>query len=310
MSVQCLLALCLYSVGDGSIPQAIACPQDQDARTEGKERTEEDVHWITNRTFRVGLKKSSGGAISWIGEAGTERNLINAYDRGRLVQQSWYGKEDGSRWKEQSWRWNPVQGGDWQGKAATILVQRLEDDKAYIKSQPVHWASGTDLTDCVMEQMVTLFDEWIHVQYQFQYNGQQAHPAVHQEMPAFFVDAKLTTLSVYDGDTPWTDAPLSRFQPRFPNEYKSMTEHWAAYTDADDFGIGCFTPHADELTCYRYGSDPSLPSSCSYFAPIRTLAVKPGGQFTYQVWISIGSIDQIRARFSRIARTLPSPAPQ
>lgn len=260
----------------------------------------EHTQWLTNKTFKVGLDTSSGGAIAWIGEATGERNLINNFDRGRLVQQSWYGGEDGSRWNQQPWRWNPVQGGDWRGKSAKVLEQRHAPNESYVKSQPLHWATGAELSDCVMEQTVKLHSEWIHVHYRFQYDGQQGHPAHHQELPAFFVDASLATLVRYEGASPWTGDTLSRHQPLFPNEYKPITEHWAAYLDDQDYGIGCFVPVAEEMTCYRYGADPKQPSSCSYFAPIRTLAIQPGFQFEYDVWISLGTSTQLRTRFARI----------
>lgn len=48
-----------------------------------------NTRWLANSTFKVGLDTSSGRAIAWIGEAEGKRNLINNFDRGRLVQQSW-----------------------------------------------------------------------------------------------------------------------------------------------------------------------------------------------------------------------------
>ncbi len=268
-----------------------------------------DIVWLKNSRLKVGLKKSSGGAIAWIGPADSDRNLINSYDRGRLVQQSWYGAEDGSLWNKQPWRWNPVQGGDWKGKAAAILEEHHEPLTSFVKSQPVHWASGEDLKDCVMEQRVTLEDHLLHIQFGFTYSGSVSHPARHQELPAFFVDRKLATLVLYDGSAPWTTGPLTRLQPGFPNEYRKMTEHWAAYVDDKDFGIGCCVPAADELTCYRYGTDPTQPSSCSYFAPIRTLAVTPNFQWNYDVWITAGTVDEIRTRFQALPNKQPRTSP-
>ncbi len=260
-----------------------------------------DFVWLENSALKVGLKKSSGGAIAWIGPAKTERNLINSFDRGRLVQQSWYGDEDGSFWDKQPWRWNPVQGGDWQGKPASIIEQRHDSTGSFVKTRPVHWANGDDLAECVMEQTVTLEDTLVHVRYRFLYSGKKTHAARHQELPAFFVDASLNTLVLYEGDAPWTDGPLSMTQPGFPNEYKKCPEHWAAYVGKDDHGIGCCVPAADELTCYRFGDNPKSPASCSYFAPIRTLAITPNFTWEYDVWITTGTPEEIRTRFQKIA---------
>lgn len=267
---------------------------------------DDDYIWLENGEIKVGLKKSSGGAIAWIGQAGSGRNLINSFDRGRLVQQSWYGKEDGSLWNGKPWRWNPVQGGDWKGRAASVLREQHDASSSFVKTQPVHWASGEDLTECSMEQTITLQGQLVHIRFYFEYTGSETHPARHQELPAFFVDASLDTLVFYDGDSPWSDAPLTRSQPGFPNEYKKITEHWAAYIDEQDFGIGCSVPKADEMTCYRFGADPKSRSSCSYLAPIRTLAVTPGFKWDYDVWITIGSVQEIRSRFQQVIKS-PSP---
>jgi hypothetical protein len=266
------------------------------------EKAQEELIWLQNDQLKVGLSPSSGGAIAWISAAGADRSLINSFDRGRLVQQSWYGKEDGSLWNKTPWRWNPVQGGDWRGKSAVILEQKHEPTTSWVKSQPLHWASGELLSECTMEQTITLKDELLHIRFRFHYAGTEPHPAHHQELPAFFVDSRLATLVFYDGDAPWTGAELKRTQPEFPNEYKKITEHWAAYVGEDDQGIGCYVPVADELTCYRYGKDAKSPSSCSYFAPIRTMAVVPGFQWDYDAWITLGASHEIRERFEKISR--------
>jgi hypothetical protein len=114
----------------------------------------DDMVWLKNSTVKVGLKRSSGGAIAWIGKRDGDRSLINSHDRGRLVQQSWYGEEDRSKWSKQPWNWNPVQGGDWRGKSATILEENHGATSSFVRSRPVHWASGADLDDCEMRQTI------------------------------------------------------------------------------------------------------------------------------------------------------------
>ena len=262
----------------------------------------DDHIWLESDLVKVGLKRSSGGAVFWISPAGAKESLINSFDRGRLIQQSWYGKPDGSLWNNQPWRWNPVQGGDWRGKSATVLEERVDSKSICVKTQPVHWATGEELTDCVMEQTVTLDGPLIHIHYRFMYSGNEKHQEQHQELPAFFVEPNYDTLVLYDGDRPWTDGTLARSQPGFPNEYKKITEHWAAYVDQNDFGIGCFVPSANDLTCYRFCTGSESPARCSYFAPIRTMAVTPRFASDYDVWITMGRVEEIRNRFLMLAR--------
>lgn len=61
-------------------------------------------------------------------------------------------------------------------------------------------------------------------------------------MPAVFVDYALKNLVYYDGSSPWTGGPLRRDVPGWPNEERTRTEHWAAYVDDSDWGIGVYTP--------------------------------------------------------------------
>jgi hypothetical protein len=264
------------------------------------ENADPDLVWLTNDHVRVGLKKSSGGAVFWISPAGSDKSLINSFDRGRLVQQSWYGQPDGSFWNKQPWRWNPVQGGDWKGKSSTILDQKHEPTTSWVRTTPVHWASGEDLKDCVMEQTVTLQDSLIHIRFRFEYLGQQTHPAHHQELPAVFVDSAYSRLAIYEGTEPWTGAAVRKIQPTFPNQYAKIPEHWAAYVNDQDVGIGCYVPRASELTYYRHDAKRPGPANCSYFAPISTLAVVPGFSFEYDVWITLGQLDEIRQRFQAL----------
>jgi hypothetical protein len=263
----------------------------------------EDWIWLGNRFLRVGLLQSAGGAIGWLGTPASAQNLINNFDRGRLVQQSWYGREDGSDWNGRPWRWNPVQGGDWKGKPAKINARRVSESTAFVKTQPVHWATGNPIVDAVMEQTLRLSEDILEIRFCFQYLGVESHPPRHQELPAVFADPRLRNLVLAEGTPAWTGAKLSRTQPGWPNEYRNLVEPWAAWVDDSDWGLGCCVPHIRQLTCYRFGTSETAPDACSYFAPIETLAVVPGFEFAWDVWLTIGTADEIRGRFRhRLAR--------
>lgn len=259
----------------------------------------EDWIWLGNRYLKVGLLSSSGGALGWLGLAADNRNLINHYDRGRLVQQSWYGCDDGSEWNGRPWRWNPVQGGDWKGRSARILQRRTSEAEAFVRTQPVHWAAGNAVHDALMEQRLSLHGEILEIRYRFEYTGSDTHPARHQELPAVFVAPELGTLVLADGGEAWGSAKLSRSQPGWPNEYRKLLEPWAAWVDEHDWGLGCCVPCARQLTCYRFPGDSAARGACSYFAPIDTLAVVPGFRFEWDVWLTIGTAEEIRERFRK-----------
>ncbi len=259
-----------------------------------------DYLFLDNGQVRLGVKRSSGAGIAWFSMSGTERNLINHWDRGRLVQQSYYGEKDGSLWDKQPWTWNPVQGGDWKGQPATVLELRHTQDTLYSRSRARHWASGVELTNVVFEQWITLTGTVAHVRFRMTHSGTEKHPVSDHEIPAIFVAPDLETLVLYDGDRPWTGGALHRSKPGWPNEARTMTEHWAAYVDRTDFGLGAYVPEATRLTCYRFGDGRADHGACSYLAPLTRFAVTPGKVFSYDVYLAIGKTDALRGQFSRL----------
>ncbi|MBP5720967.1 MAG: hypothetical protein J6W82_07870 [Bacteroidales bacterium] len=52
----------------------------------------------------------------------------------------------------------------------------------------------------------------------------------------------------------------------------------------------------------RFGHGPGGANqpSCSYFAPIRTLAITGDSEISYDVYLTIGSVEQIRSRFTQL----------
>lgn len=259
--------------------------------------------YIDNGILRLGIDMSAGGSIFYLAENSTGRNLLNHYDKGRFIQQSYYGNMDGSIWTEQEWKWNPIQGGGATGEAANVLEQKIGKDNLYIKSRPKHWATGVDIEDAVMEQYIKLTDSVAHIHYIFTYTGIVNHSPQHQELPAVFVDAALPNLVFYDGETPWTKGELTSRIPGWPNEYGRITEHWAAYVDSTGWGLGAYIPGVSELTFYRYighGKDGPEGDACSYFAPVKSFGVTSGLKYEYDVYLRIGKIEDIRTQFYRI----------
>ena len=129
------------------------------------------------------------------------------------------------------------------------------------------------------------------------------HPSCQQEMPAVFVDYALPNLVCYTGDRPWTNAPLSRRVPAFPNESVKADETWAAYVDEKDWGVGVYFPGKTLVTCYRAlgdGKAGPVGSACSYFAPLETSCIVPGCSREYDLYVTIGDLRSIRKAFEMI----------
>jgi hypothetical protein len=269
--------------------------------------SEPDGRFISNDRLRIGIDAGSGGAVFWLSSLPDGPNLLNHYDRGRLIQQSYYGKPDGSKWGDKDWRWNPVQGGHYQGKPAKVLDQRIDGNSIYVKSVPMHWAVQELLEDCLMEQWIRLDGDLVVIRYRFTYQGKEAHPAHHQEMPAVFVDAKMENLVSYQGEKSWTGEPLTSEKPGWPNAYRDCPEEWAGYFGSDGRGVAVHFPGTKRITCYRFAG-PAGPAGagCSYFAPIRTIAIGPGFKLDYMIHLTIGTAAEARQRFSATRSAKPS----
>ena len=265
---------------------------------------EQQLDWVylENEELKVGLLRSHGAAIGFLSGREDQRNLLNHYDHGRLIQQSYYGDEDASKWADKPWRYNPVQAGDYQGHPAEVLEFRSTSKTAYARTRPRNWAGVELLEDCELEQWIELDGPLVKLKYSFHYRGEQAHAARDQETPAVFVAPELTRLATYTGAMPWSGGELSVRTPGWPNEYLEISEHWVAWVDERNNGLGVFVPSANRATCYRYqgGND----SDCSYVAPLSQFGLKPGLSFSYEAWLTTGELKTIRSRFHELNRQI------
>tara|TARA_R110002096_G_scaffold203718_15_gene389101 strand:- start:4532 stop:6211 length:1680 start_codon:yes stop_codon:yes gene_type:complete len=257
-----------------------------------------DWIFLDNGVYRLGVIKSAGAGIGYLSRSDSTRNLLNHYDRGRLIQQSYYGDADGSKWVDQPWCLNPVQGGSYENAIPKLIELRARKTQLYSKSVPLHWATGELLEDFEMEQWIELKGALVQLRFRMTYKGAETHAARHQEIPAVFLDSSLSHLAIYQGDSPGTGAAISRFQPGRKNEYYQIPEHWAAFVNESDVGLGIYVPIAEQLTTYRFPGGAN--SDCSYLAPIATFAFKPGLTFEYDAYVCLGSLVEIRTRFLRL----------
>ena len=265
--------------------------------------------YIDNGNVRLGVKKDSGAGIAWFSRSNSKENLLDHFDHGRLVQQSYYGKKDGSVWAKQPWRWNPVQGGDYTHHPSEVLELTSDATTLHARIRPRNWAGGQLLPVCEMEQHIRLEENLAIIRFSFRYRGTDVHPATHQEVPATFINPAYGNMVIYEGDQPWTDAPLTKSQPGWPNESRKIPEGWAAWVNDQNTGVGLFAPVAQQLTCYRFGASPTAEGACSYFAPLVTFAVTPGLHFEYEAALASGTPEEMRASFKKLKDSLKAQLP-
>jgi len=270
----------------------------------------DDWYFLDNGSIRIGVDRSRGAGIGYLSMSAPHRNVLNHFDEGRFIQQSYYGEKDGSMWNGKPWNYNPVQGGSWKGDASQILEFRKHnlEQTIFSRVQPRHWATGVACPEAVMQQTISLDGEVAHVQFQWTYSGKNQMLVRHQEMPAVFVDAALETLVYRD------QGKLKRRVPQWPNEYGTASGQWFAYVDNSDWGIGIFTPGTTSFTCYRAkgnGKKGAQGSACSYVAPLRKFSLSGGQVVRYDVYLTLGKLADIEKRFATVQqqrKTANSPA--
>jgi len=253
---------------------------------------------------KLGVDTSRGACIGYFSASGGP-NLLNNYDNGRFVAQSYYGDPDGSSWDGTPWVYNPVQGGGYlnQWPSATLAFSNA-NGRIYARTRPRHWATGAEAPEMIMEQWITLKGTVAHIHYRMTYSGAAQATFRDQEVPAVFTDYALSDLVFYGGSRPWLNEALTSIslpgQNPVTNSYTNRSEHWAAVVDpVTRQGLGVYTPETSYMTFYRYsggsGSGPTSPR-CSYFAPVRRFNLESGRMFEYDVFLLLGSETGIRSQ--------------
>ena len=282
-----------------------------------------DPFFLENARFKVGILLKWGGTISYIEDKKCPDpklgNMINHFDTGRLIQQSYYGvsadKYHKASFNNTNWSYNPVQGGDQHGHASKIVDFRYDKKNAtvYIKCRPMDWAQENMPCPAYMENLYRLTDDALLVQNRFVNYFEEDHPSKHQELPAFYTVSNLGVFHYYNGKKPWTgDEYITlKDQPFWANNGKAYhtiekgnTETWAAWTNDDGYGIGLYVPGAEIMLAGRFefnGSKDPKNNATNYVAPLRTMKIENFKPYEYSYVISAGTVDQMRKVFEKYA---------
>lgn len=269
-----------------------------------KPKPEQDWAYLDNGTIRIGVDKSRGAAIGYFSLSKEKKNLLNHNDEGRFIQQSYYGDPDGSKWGEKPWTYNPVQGGSYKGEDAKTLDFRLTQKELYAKVEPLRWANAKPCPEAIMYEKITLDGAVAKIRMRLDYTGPTQKSNAHQEMPAMFVDYALPHLMFEKDGKLVKHAPVDLAKNGGPEQI-SYTGNWLAYVDDKNFGIGIHTPGTERAVTYRHRGDGKAGptgSACSYVAPIRQFCLTKGLVVDYEFYLTIGTLDEIRARFAKLPK--------
>ncbi len=265
---------------------------------------DEIFSYIENSEVKLGVITNYGAVIGYFSEISPVNNFINYVDAGREIQQSYYGWDDGSSWAGGDWVWNPVQGGNSVGDKPRLLVFSNENNRIYSKSNPRNWAGGELITDCVMEEWISLSGNVAHIIFKMTYTGPSNAPNAYQELPAVFVVKEYENLTFYGGPMAWTEGSLTNFKPGFNNGYDHRYEQWSAYVNNSGWGMGVYTPGTTYQTRYwRDGTGGNEGWGCSYFAPVKGLQITNNFSYQYDVYLTIGMTNEIRESFDEVRKS-------
>ncbi len=242
-------------------------------------------------------------------------NLINRFDPGRLVQQSYYGThgtpEDGyigGIFMDNQWNYNPVQGGNQFGESSKIVDVRADGETLYIKCRPLDWSlPAENITPSYMEATYTLVGSRVDASCRFvDYSGYTPY-YTSQEIPAFYCSEPLNRF-VYcpDGENIavepklifWPDAGYPKF---------NSVENWAGFIGEfdDSFGIGVYVEGETQFLAGVFdrenttSKDPSKDSSTSYIAVIKFITFESYKPFSYNFSLATGNTQEIRETLTK-----------
>jgi len=262
------------------------------------------LSFLDNGVIRVGVDLEQGGTITWVSLSGSERNVINAHDRGRQIQLSFYGGPQPfgkahPEWK--NWPWNPIGTGDAYGHASTVLKHTNDGKTLYTQSIPLQWALDNVPGECTFETWIALEGATAHVRNRLVNHRQDKtqYRAFDQELPALYTIGKLYRLFTYDGDQPYTNAPVRKLENSGPpwTSWKA-TEHWAALLDDDNWGLGICHPSLYQFIGGFHGA-PNIggptDDPTGYIAPVRQEILDHNIVYDYNYTLILGKIDAIRA---------------
>ena len=225
------------------------------------------------------------GEYGQLGSEDHHVNLINYYDAGRQIQQSFYSAVGGSEQATEGengytrkycytgsstgwfWPYNPVQGGDCHCNISQIIDYQMTENSIYIKVKPLDWADNNCVTNSYMENWYSIVNDNVIVKNRFinfaGFTDMDKCPNHSLELPATYLSHPLHTLTTYQGETPWTNDETGLiYSPNLGNWaeaadiVKNHPEDWFAWLNDDKFGVGMYIP---DVSYYASGrSNPSV----------------------------------------------------
>jgi len=277
---------------------------------------ENHMSYLDNGVIRIGVNLDIGGAITYLADVKTKKNMINSHDWGRQIQMSFYsgpvpfmpnGKQPSKTWAGLGW--NPIQSGDYAGNRSKVLAHSNADQELYVKCVPMQWPLDNEPGECTFETWIKLDSNRVLVRSRLNNlrKDKTQYPGRSQELPAIYTNGPWYRLMTYDGDIPFTDGKLRQIKKTWssakdlehgsPWEHWLATENWAALVNDDLFGIGIWKPGTYNFVGGFFGKPGSggpKDGPTGYISPLEREILDFDIVYTYDYTLIVGKLDEIR----------------
>ncbi len=251
------------------------------------------------------------------------------------------------------WPYNPVQGGDVVSNPSQIIDYEVSENEIYVKVRAMDWSKGAtadhytgtvdggETTKSYMENWYTIKGGMVYVTNRFidwnGFEGLEKVPVHSNELPAAYVVHPFHNYVCYNGGaTDWkgeltkVEAPGSWVKEAVRNQ--NPVEHWFAWVNDNDFGVGVYVPGTTVFVSgrsnsstskllkingdafdspltneYRYNKPEAVSryTSCyvrntSYTAPVVVWTMKSYVPMQYTYVISVDYVDVMRQQFKNL----------
>lgn len=263
--------------------------------------------YLDNGVIKIGVDLGKGGAITYLSVSGTTNNVINNYDLGRQIQQSYfsgsepYNPQNNMHPGWPDWPWNPIQTGDAYGNPSTVLASTNSGQMLYVKCRPMQWALNKVYGKCTFESWITISGKVVTVKNRLvnsRTDTTQQFAGRDQELPAVYSNGDLFRLVSYEGDAPFTGGAVTTFPTTPPPwRYWQATESWAALLNTNNWGIGVYHPGAVQFIggfAGHPGSGGTTDAPTGYISPIHQEVIDANIEYTYTYHLILGTLTEIR----------------
>jgi len=290
-----------------------------------------DQYILDNGKIRIGVNAELGHSIGYLAPSNDPtKNVVNSADSGREIQMSFYagpnpynpesGECQDVEWNNGSWPWNPIGAGDIDQNSAELLSFE-KPNKWTMKTltRPLQWACHNLPCECTFEQTIKLVgDHVVHVTATLHNNRTDDYDdtwAFPQELPAVYTNGFLHRFVTYNGSNPFVEnEPVAEYDAGWSETQNfwfpggiSATEHWAAFVDENDWGLGIINLQVTNVLGgfhipWNKGWGGPRDHQTGYMAPASNYALPKQGDFSYDYYLVLGTVEEIRS-FAKLAYT-------